>query len=83
MMVVVDRLSKMVHFIVMASMFTVNSATQAYYENVLKLYGVPKSIVNDRDPLFTSQFGRSYFGYKGPSSVSLHPTIHKWVGKRT
>lgn len=78
--VVVDR-SKMEHFIAMASPITGDSAGQAYYENVssymeyhnqFSVIGIPYSLVH---------FGRSYFGYKGPSPVSLHPTIHKRTRK--
>lgn len=81
-MVTMDQLSKIAHFVAMASRVSANTAAQAYYENVLKLYGVPQSIVSYGDPFFTSSFWKSYFGYKGPGSVSLHPIIHSQTGKR-
>ena len=42
--VVVDRLSKYVHF------------AQAFMDNIYKLHDLPKSIVSARDPVFTSNF---------------------------
>lgn len=47
--VMVDRLSKYVHFMALPHPFQV---TQAYLDNVFKLHVWPRSIISDRDPAF-------------------------------
>ena len=57
--VIVDRLTKSAHFIPVRSNRTAASLAQLYVKEVVRLHGVPSSIVSDRDPLFTSEFWRS------------------------
>jgi hypothetical protein len=54
--VVVDRLTKVVHFILVKT--TNNSAVLAelYISRIVCLHGVPKKIVSDRGAQFTSHF---------------------------
>ena len=54
--VVVDRLSKYVHFMALVHPFTVVQLVQVYLDNVFKLYGLLKSIISERDPIFLSNF---------------------------
>lgn len=58
-MVVVDCLSKYAHFISLRHHFIVVKVPQLFLDNIIQLHGVPKSIVCDRDKVFT--FGLSYF----------------------
>lgn len=53
-LVVIDKFSKYGHFIPMCHPFTALSVAQAYLDNVYKLHGLPKVLITDRDPLFTS-----------------------------
>jgi small neutral amino acid transporter SnatA (MarC family) len=46
-MVVVDRFSKMAHFIALTKTVTAKDAAQAFLKEVWKLYGLPKSIISD------------------------------------
>ena len=55
-LVVVDRLTKYVHSILLAHPYTASKVAELYMQNVLELRGRPASIVSDRDPTFTSQF---------------------------
>ena len=53
--VIVDRFSKTAHFLAMKKKQSVESLARLYVENIVKLHGVPKSIISDRDPRFTSR----------------------------
>lgn len=74
--VVVDRLSKYAHFIPISHPYTANNLALIFFENIFKLYGMPKSIVCDRDPAFTSSFWKELFQLQGTQfnfSSSYHP----------
>jgi hypothetical protein len=51
---VVDRLSKYAHFIALGHPYTATTIAVAFYEQIVRLHGIPASIVSDRDPVFTS-----------------------------
>ena len=64
-MVVVDRLTKVVHFIPLKSTFSACDVTQVFIRDVVRLLGVPKNIVSDRDAKFTSKFWKELFAGLG------------------
>jgi hypothetical protein len=75
-MVVVDRLTKYAHFIAMKSDYTSKSVAELFMHNIVKLHGMPKSIVSDRDKVFTSAFWQQLFKLQGTSlamSSAYHP----------
>ena len=53
---VVDKFSKYCHFIPLAHLYSVESVAQAFFTDIVRLHGVPQSMVSDRDPVFTSTF---------------------------
>lgn len=55
-MVVIDRLSKYSHFVPLKSDYSSKIVAEAFMHNIVKLHGMPKSIVSDRDKVFTSNF---------------------------
>ena len=55
-LVVVDRLTKYVHFIPLAHPYAASKVAELYVQYVFKLHGMPTSIVSDRDSTFSSQF---------------------------
>lgn len=74
--VYVDRLTKMGHFI--PTHHTVDAPTLAdlYIEHVFRLHGVSRRVVSDRDPRFTAEFWRHVFsrlGTKLHMSSGYHP----------
>jgi len=54
--VVVDRLTKSVHFLPVNLRISMAKLAQLYIREIVRLHGVPSSIVSDRDPRFTSRF---------------------------
>ena len=54
--VIVDRLTKVAHFIPISDRYRVAKLADLYVDNILRLHGAPKSIVSDRGPQFTAQF---------------------------
>jgi hypothetical protein len=57
--VVVDRLTKSAHFIPISINYSVAQLVKIYIHNIVKLHGVPSSIVSNSDPRFTSRFWKS------------------------
>jgi len=52
----VDRLTKSAHFLAMNLRMSMAKLAQLYIKEIVRLHGVPSSIVSDRDPQFTSRF---------------------------
>ena len=59
--VVIDRLSKSAHFLALTCPFSTKMVVEKFVEGVLKLHGMPRSIISDRDPIFISNFWREFF----------------------
>jgi transposase InsO family protein len=53
---IVDRLTKSAHFIPINENDPLEKPSMIYMEEIVRLHGVPTSIVFDRDPRFTSRF---------------------------
>jgi len=54
--VIVNRLMKSAHFIPIKTSMYVARLAEIYIEQIVRLHGIPSSIVVDRDPRFTSKF---------------------------
>lgn len=73
---VVNRFSKYAHFIALAHPYLAETVAAAFFSDIVRLHGVPTSIVSDRDPVFTSAFWHSLFdatGSKLHMSSAFHP----------
>jgi len=54
--VIVDRLTKFAHFLPINIRFSLEKLSHLYIKEIIKLHGVPSSIISNRDPRFTSRF---------------------------
>jgi protoheme ferro-lyase len=68
---IVDRFTKYYHFIPMAHPYSAESVAQAFFSDIVRLHGIPQSIVSDRDPVFTSIFCKELMRL---ASIKLHIT---------
>ncbi len=63
--VAVDRLSKIIHAILVTKEINAVELSKVFFKEIFKLHGLPKVIVSDRDPWFISIFWKSLFKFLG------------------
>ena len=54
--VIVDRLTKAAHFLAVKTTDPLTTLSRLYIKEIVRLHGVPLSIVSDQDRRFMSQF---------------------------
>ena len=57
---IVDKLTKSTHFISVRVDYSMDRLAELYVEEIIRLHGVPLSIMSDRDPHFTLSSGKNY-----------------------
>ena len=73
--VIVDKLTKLTHFISVRMDYSLDRLAELYVEEIIRLHGVPFSIMSDRDPRFTSRFLKklqSVLGTRLKFSTTFH-----------
>lgn len=74
--VIVDRLTKVARFLPMKNTWGAQQLADAYVRDIVRLHGVPRSIVSDRDTKFLSRLWEKLqkaFGTKLHLSTAFHP----------
>ena len=74
-MVVVDKLTKAMHFIAVKTTHKATNIVEIYMKEVARLHGVPKAIVSDRDSKFTFNFWKGLFKGFG-TNLNLGKAYH-------
>ena len=75
-MVVVDRLTKYGHFMLLPHLYSAKTVAQLFLDHDYKLHGLPDTITSDRDSIFTSYFWKEFFKLQGVAlqfSIAYHP----------
>jgi hypothetical protein len=72
---VVDRFSKYCHFIPLAHPYMAESVARVFFAEIVRLHGVPQSMVSDRDPVFTSIFWQELMCLAG-AKMHMTTTFH-------
>ena len=80
--VIIDHLTKTAHFIPIRSNRTAASLVEIYMREIVRLHGVPSSIVCDRDPLFASNFWKAFLESLG-TRLNLSTTYHPQTDGQT
>jgi transposase InsO family protein len=73
---VIDCFSKYAHFVPLAHPYTTESVAQAFFTDIVRLHGIPQSIVSDRDSVFTSNLWSELMrlsGTKLQMTTAFHP----------
>ena len=76
--VIVDRLTKCSHFLPFRTGYSLEKMARLYIQEIVRLHGVPLSIISDRDTRFVSKFWENLhkvLGTKLKFSTAYHPQI--------
>jgi hypothetical protein len=74
--VIIDRFTSMVHLIPIKTTTNTTELAHLYIREVVRLHGIAKSIISDRDPRFTSKFWSEVnriLGTRLLMSTAFHP----------
>ncbi|GJP29614.1 hypothetical protein CLOM_g18793, partial [Closterium sp. NIES-68] len=74
--VVVDRLTKMTHFAPCRTTITAEETARLFISTVVRVHGIPATIISNRDPKFTLKFWqdmRARYGTRLQFSSAYHP----------
>ena len=75
-LVVVDRFSKMSHFIPMPRIPDAEETAKAFIREIVRLHGLPSEVISDRGPQFVSHFWKRFLellGIQQCLSSAYHP----------
>jgi hypothetical protein len=77
-MVVIDKLSKSVHFIPVNSTYKDINIVEIFMKEIFRLHGIPKMVISNRDIKFTYGFWKELFAGLNTNLnfiTSFHPQM--------
>ena len=80
--VIVDRKTKSAHFLLVRLDYSMDWFAELYVNEIVRLHGIPISIVFDRDPQFTSRFWKEMQSALG-TSLNFNTTFHPQTDGRS
>jgi len=86
-LVICDRLSKMIHFIATTEETIAEGLARLFRDNVWRLHGLPESIVSDRELQFAAELTKKLnkmLGIQTKLSTVFHPQTDgqtKWINQ--
>ncbi|CAI7859562.1 unnamed protein product [Closterium sp. NIES-54] len=75
-LVVIDKFSKMGHFIPTNATATAEATARLFFDRIITIHGIPATLISVRDPKFTSKFWKELMGLLGTKlamSSAYHP----------
>ncbi|CAI7908666.1 unnamed protein product, partial [Closterium sp. NIES-54] len=75
-LVVIDKFSKMGHFIPTNATATAEATARLFFDRIITIHGIPATLISDRDPKFTSKLWKELMGLLGTKlamSSAYHP----------
>ncbi|CAI7929472.1 unnamed protein product [Closterium sp. NIES-54] len=75
-LVVIDKFSKMGHFIPTNATATAEATARLFFDRIITIHGIPATLISERDPKFTSKFWKELMGLLGTKlamSSAYHP----------
>ena len=74
--VIVDRFTKVAHFLPVKTSYTARQNAQLYLDRIVSLHGIPKTIISDRGEQFSARFWEQFHAALGTQlirSSAYHP----------
>ena len=80
--VVVDKLTKVAHVILVKKTFAASDVAKVFVKEVVRLHGFPSKIISDRDNNFTSKFWKALFDFV-ETELSMSTAFHPESDRQT
>ena len=81
-LVIVDHLTKQAHFIPTHISVTAPEVTKLFFVNIFRLHGLPRVIISNQDPKFTSHFWKALFQQIG-TKLAISTVFHSQTDEQT
>ena len=81
---IVDRMTKSSRYLAVKTTYSKEDYAKLYLTEIVRLHGVPLSIILDRGPQFTFNFWKSFqkgLGTQVNLSTTFHPQKDRWPCK--